>query len=79
LGTCDVTREFCGDDHGPCPPVASVPIPLLQTCKRFADNCRDQEYCQPGLDLCPERVPAGNSRACREARRNSCTIDTCQD
>jgi hypothetical protein len=77
LGICNVTGQFCGAEYGACPPFASIPVVLLQTCERFPTNCRDEEFCQPALDICPERVAGGGSRACREAKRNDCTIDSC--
>ncbi|MFN2375262.1 MAG: hypothetical protein ABR538_01915, partial [Candidatus Binatia bacterium] len=76
-GTCDVTGELCGGGYGPCPPVASIPFPILQVCERYPDNCRDEEFCQEGLDICPERAPVSSGRACKEAKRNECTIDNC--
>jgi len=78
IGNCDITNEYCGSDFGPCPPVAvGQTFPVLQVCERFSNNCRRQEFCQPGLDVCPDRLPRSSSRACREARNNECTIDFC--
>jgi hypothetical protein len=77
FGRCDVTGQLCGGDYGPCPPAGVVPITILQTCERFPDNCRDEDFCQPALDICPDRVKSSGSRACREAKSNECTIDFC--
>jgi hypothetical protein len=76
-GKCDVTDEYCGSDFGACPPIANITFPILQTCKRFPGNCRDEKFCQEGLEICPARTPASGSRACREAKNNDCTIDSC--
>src|SRR5690606_7780546 len=62
LGQCDVTGDLCGGDYGACPPVASVPVTILQTCRRFSGNCRNEEFCQPALELCPPRLPFTSSR-----------------
>jgi hypothetical protein len=77
FGTCDVTEQLCGGDYGPCPPVTGVPVPLLQVCERFPDNCRDENFCQPALDICPDRARPSGSRACKEAKKNDCAIDFC--
>lgn len=76
-GQCDVTEQLCGGDYGPCPPVTGVPIPLLQVCERFDGNCRDEEFCQEGIGVCPDRLPQTSGRACKEAKNNECTIDFC--
>ena len=76
-GECDVTGELCGADYGPCPPVASVPIVILQTCERFSGNCRDEEFCQEGIGVCPDRLSSTSGKACKEAKNNECTIDFC--
>jgi hypothetical protein len=74
LGTCSVTGELCGADAGACPLVNDVP----QGCDEFPGNCHDAEFCQEAIDVCPERLgPASSSKACREAKRNDCTIDEC--
>jgi hypothetical protein len=77
IGQCEVTRQLCGADFGACPPVANIPIPLLQTCERFPGNCRDEEFCQEGINVCPDRNPNTSGKACREAKGNECTIDFC--
>ena len=78
-GTCDVTDELCGGDYGVCPPVASVTFPILQVCERFPGNCRDEDFCQEGPRGLPGPHPASSTRACREAKSNDCTIDSCFD
>lgn len=78
-GTCDVSRDFCGGDYGTCPPIGVVGFPLLQVCERFSDNCRDERFCQEGLEVCPGRLPPSGRSACRDAKRNDCTIDDCFD
>jgi hypothetical protein len=79
IGKCDVTDELCGSDSGPCPAIPMVTFPILQTCGRFPGNCRDEGFCQEGLEVCPPRTPASSSQACKEARRDQCTIDDCPD
>jgi len=76
-GKCDVTREPCGGDYGTCPPINVIGFPLLQVCERFADNCRDESFCAPALEVCPDRLPNSGTRACKEAKKNDCTIDDC--
>jgi hypothetical protein len=77
LGHCNVTDALCGADYGVCPPVVLVTLPILQTCERFPNNCRDEAFCQEGLGVCPSSPSMTSHRACGEARRNSCTIDDC--
>jgi hypothetical protein len=76
-GNCDVTGQLCGGGYGPCPPAAAVPVTLLQVCERFDGNCRDEEFCQEGINVCPDRLKATSGRACKEAKNNECTIDFC--
>ena len=76
-GDCDVTHEPCGGDYGTCPPINVIGFPLLQVCERFADNCRDESFCAPALEVCPDRLPNSGTRACKEAKKNDCTIDDC--
>jgi hypothetical protein len=74
LGNCSVSGELCGDDSGECPDIDAVP----QDCEAFPGNCHDAEFCQEDIDVCPDRVgPASSSKACKEARSNDCTIDSC--
>ncbi len=77
IGTCEVTGALCGGDYGPCAPVANIPVPILQSCKRFPGNCRDEDFCQEGLGICPDKLPRTNNRPCKEAKGNDCTIDFC--
>ncbi|MFN2427105.1 MAG: hypothetical protein ABR587_11740 [Candidatus Binatia bacterium] len=78
LGTCDITDEPCGGSYGPCPPVAvGQTFPILQVCDRFPDNCRDEQFCQDALEVCPDRLGSSGSRACQNAKKNDCTIDDC--
>jgi hypothetical protein len=77
VGTCDVTGQLCGGGYGPCPPFTQVSVTLLQVCERFDGNCRDEEFCQEGIGVCPERFPQTSGRACKEAKNNECTIDFC--
>jgi len=77
LGTCDITKEPCGGGFGPCPPFSVITFPLLQVCERYSGNCRDGEFCQPVLGICPDHRPVTSQAACKEAKNNSCTIDSC--
>lgn len=77
FGKCDVTDELCGSDYGPCPAIPMVTFPILQTCERFPGNCREEAFCQPGLEICPAKTPVSSARACKEAKTNECTIDSC--
>ncbi len=73
-GTCEAQPElYCGGAFGSCPDYLSAP----QACVRFPDNCHDQPLCNEGLGFCPNKTPASSSSACREARKNDCTIDSC--
>jgi hypothetical protein len=40
-------------------------------------NCHDQLLCNEGLGVCPKKAPASSVKACRQAKANSCTIDSC--
>jgi hypothetical protein len=77
LGSCDVTRAPCGAEYGQCQPFPTVTFPILQVCKRFEGNCRDEDFCNPGLDICPTNFKGGSSEACKEAKHDQCTIDQC--
>lgn len=77
LGECNFSGERCGADYGFCAPIAVKLITYLQSCERFAGNCRDGDFCQPTLDVCPSRMPSTGKPACKEAKTNSCTIDSC--
>ena len=73
-GTCESQPELvCGGEYGSCPDFNALP----QACIAFANNCHAQEVCNEGLGFCPKKTPASSSSACREARFNECTIDSC--
>ena len=76
-GRCDVTKEYCGGQYGTCPPIGVISFPILQVCERLSDNCKDEKFCQEGLNVCPTNLGPSSSRACRDAKRNDCTIDSC--
>jgi len=76
-GRCDVTNEYCGGQYGTCPPIGVISFPILQVCERFGDNCRDERFCQEGLEVCPSSLSQTGGRPCRDAKRNDCTIDFC--
>ena len=79
-GNCSITGKLCGPGYGACAPIVTGgTFPVLQKCQRFAGNGRQEDFCQPGIGVCPGKTsPDGNSvRACREAQTDSCTIDTC--
>jgi hypothetical protein len=40
-------------------------------------NCHDTPLCNEGLGVCPKKTPASSPNACKEARFNGCTIDSC--
>jgi hypothetical protein len=74
FGNCSITNELCGGGAGECDPVNEV----SQTCVEFPDNCHDAEFCNEDIGICPDSTgPASSSRACREARKNACTIESC--
>ncbi|MCA1789116.1 MAG: hypothetical protein LC667_04430 [Thioalkalivibrio sp.] len=75
FGTCEVNPEIsCGLEPGDCPDVNGSP----QNCIPFADSCRTAELCNEDIGWCPIEGPASSPGACREARLNSCTIDSCE-
>lgn len=80
LGTCEVdTETLCGADYGSCPAIDDAP----QACDRFPDNCRASGICNEDLDapatICPEKGRASSPNTCRDARKNTCTIDSCEE
>ena len=76
-GNCNLSGKPCGGDFSICTPVVVKLITYLQSCERFTDSCRDGRFCQPALDVCPARRPVTSRDACKEAKRNACTIDSC--
>lgn len=80
LGTCASQPEiFCGAAWGACPDFEDAP----QECVAFEGNCADNSICNDGLDeapalICPESGRASSPKTCQEARKNSCTIDSCE-
>ena len=76
-GHCDVTDELCGGEYGVCPPISVITFPILQVCERFPDNCRDEKFCNESLGVCPTHLRVTSHAACKEAKRNSCTIEDC--
>jgi hypothetical protein len=41
-------------------------------------NCHAAALCNEDLGVCPKKTAASSPAACKEARANSCTIDSCQ-
>jgi hypothetical protein len=78
LGECNFSGKSCGADYGFCAPITVKLVTYLQSCERFAGNCRDGDFCQPTLDVCPSRTPSTGKPACKEAKTNTCTIDSCE-
>jgi len=75
-GTCaEDPTVYCGGDYGDCPLFLEEP----QECEPFPGNCHSAALCNEALGVCPKNTPASSSSACREARGNSCTIDSCED
>jgi hypothetical protein len=73
LGTCENQPEIpCGDESGSCPDFMAAP----QDCVPFEGNCHASPLCNEGF-FCPKKTPASSPKACREARHNGCTIDSC--
>ncbi|MFN2375181.1 MAG: hypothetical protein ABR538_01505 [Candidatus Binatia bacterium] len=73
-GTCESQPHlYCGEDYGSCPDFDALP----QACVNFPGNCHDTPLCNEGLGFCPKSGPASSPKACREARHNGCTIDSC--
>jgi hypothetical protein len=77
-GTCQTdTETLCGSDYGDCPPIGEDPQP----CVRFEDSCASSGICNEELDapaqICPDKKRASSPQACKAARMNECTIDSC--
>jgi hypothetical protein len=84
-GDCNITGELCGGDYGACPPVSLITHIVFQKCERFEGNCRDELFCNTGLDVprgCDENssnhIHVTSSDACKDAKDNDCTIDDCE-
>jgi len=78
-GSCAEDSEtLCGGDYGDCPAVGDAP----QDCERFEDSCAAGDLCTTDLtvkaEICPDKTRASSAKACQEARRNTCTIDSCE-
>jgi hypothetical protein len=74
FGTCEKQPEIaCGGPSGECPDFADLP----QRCVEIDRSCRDAELCNDELGFCPGSTAPSSTTACREARRNDCTIDSC--
>jgi len=75
FGTCpnEIETTYCDGDFGSCPDFMGNP----QECVEFPGNCHDQLLCNEAINICPKSGPASSPGACREARGNSCTIDSC--
>ncbi|MFN2375180.1 MAG: hypothetical protein ABR538_01500 [Candidatus Binatia bacterium] len=72
-GTCENEPSVhCDGDYGDCPLFEEAP----QACIPFEGNCHDSALCNEGI-YCPKSTPASSPGACREARHNECTIDSC--
>lgn len=78
-GTCaEAPGTFCGAAYGDCPLVDDLP----QECVPFEDNCADVGLCNQDLDvpatICPDKTRASSPKTCTMARKNTCTIDSCE-
>ncbi|HYB99068.1 MAG TPA: hypothetical protein VEC57_08010 [Candidatus Limnocylindrales bacterium] len=74
-GTCSEQEElFCGFQYPACPEIDGDD----QRCRRFEDSCASEDLCQEELGICPDNAKASSPEACREARNNDCTIDSCE-
>jgi hypothetical protein len=74
-GVCETNTDvWCGGDFGKCPQIVEgVPQP----CVRFEDTCRQSTFCNPELGVCPQSLKATSRVACRQAKQDDCTIDSC--
>ena len=73
-GTCASQPDvYCGGAYPSCPDFDLLP----QECVDFPGNCHAMPLCNEELGFCPKSSPASSSSACREARGNGCTIDSC--
>jgi len=74
-GTCAVDTELlCGFDYPACPLIDDQ----RQRCRRFAGSCYRSDLCQEELNVCPDKTRASSPSACKEAKNNDCTIDSCE-
>ncbi len=70
FGYCESNPgQGCGGDNGNCPGGGD--------CVPFDENCHNAPLCNEGLGVCPKKAPASSVKACREAKGNDCTIDSC--
>lgn len=73
-GTCASQPTLdCGEAAGTCPDFGGLP----QECTDFADSCHSAPLCNEALGVCPKGGAASSPLACKEARSNDCTIDSC--
>jgi hypothetical protein len=73
-GTCETNTDvYCGSDFGQCPEIEGNP----QDCEKFEDTCRQSALCNPELGVCPDSLKATSRVACRQAKKDACTIDSC--
>ncbi|HYC56291.1 MAG TPA: hypothetical protein VEL28_15250 [Candidatus Binatia bacterium] len=73
-GTCSADSDtFCGYDYPACPDIDGDD----QRCERFDGNCADADLCDSDLDLCSGNNRPSSTQACREARNNECTVESC--
>jgi cysteine-rich repeat protein len=89
LGTCeDDPEQLCGDDFEPCPDLDGDEEAEEDgdeeegdDCVPFEGNCADEKLCSEDLDaelqICPRRLRPVSQKICLDARRNTCTIDSC--
>ncbi|MFN2375656.1 MAG: hypothetical protein ABR538_03915, partial [Candidatus Binatia bacterium] len=74
IGTCaNDSSLYCGSDFGACPDVNALP----QECVGFVNSCHDADLCNEDIGVCPTKTSASSPRACQEAGKNDCTIDSC--
>jgi hypothetical protein len=73
-GTCqNQPSVFCGGDFGDCPLLNG----LTQACITFPGNCESAALCNHDINFCPASSPASSTDACKQARFDQCTIDSC--
>jgi cysteine-rich repeat protein len=87
-GTCeDDPEEFCGDDFEPCEDLDGDEAleeddeEVGDDCIPFDDSCAGEKLCTDDLEaelqICPRKLRPVSQKICRDARRNDCTIDSC--
>ncbi len=73
-GVCETDTDLsCGSDYGKCPEIEGSPQP----CVKFEDTCRQSAVCNPELGVCPDNLKATSKVACRQAKKDHCTIESC--